>query len=131
MGNHFKPLSVESGLFDKQVGDRGLGVIIDDLLPPGAGNSITFQGDKELGIRAGAVQMATETGVNYFLCLCPQVLIGDVLETKIQDLVLDGNTGGAVVRGETGADRLEEESESALGCARGTKTGPERPLWKY
>ena len=83
MFDHFQPLSVKSGLFDEQVGDRGLAVIVDDLFPPCAGHSIALQGDKELGIRAGAVRMGTETGVNYFLCLHPRGLIGDVLQTKI------------------------------------------------
>ena len=32
-------------------------------------------------------------------------------------------TGGTVVGGGTGANRLEEESELALGCARGEKDG--------
>ena len=91
MFDHFKPLSVELGLFDKQVRDRGFDVIVDNLLPLGAGNSVTRRGDKELGIRAGAERMAMETGVNYFLGLRAQVLIDDVLETKIQSLVLDGN----------------------------------------
>ena len=83
MVDHFEPLSIELGLFDEQVGERGLDVIIDDLLPPGIGNNVTRQGVKELGIRAGSVRIATEMGVNYFLCLSPRVLIGDVLETKI------------------------------------------------
>ena len=40
--DHFEPLFVKSGLFEKQVGDRGLDVIVDDLLPPVAGNSVTL-----------------------------------------------------------------------------------------
>jgi hypothetical protein len=40
--NHFEPLSVESGFFDEQVGDRRLDVIVNAFLPPGAGISVTL-----------------------------------------------------------------------------------------
>ena len=91
MFNHFEAFLIKPRFFNKQVGDRGLDVVFQDLLPLTAGNLVVFGHDECLGDKAGEVGRAAEAGIDDFLGVNPGVLVCDVLEFKVGGFVLDHN----------------------------------------
>jgi hypothetical protein len=56
--DHFESLSVKLGLLDEEIGDWGLDVVVDHLLPLRASDCIVLGSDESFGIGAGRVRMA-------------------------------------------------------------------------
>jgi hypothetical protein len=78
--NHLEPLSVKPGFLDKEVGDWGLDVVVDNLLPPSAGNGIGVCREEDLGVRTGAEGRVTKSDIDDLLGFNPRVFVGDILE---------------------------------------------------
>ncbi len=80
MHNHLEPLSAKPGFLDKEVGDWGLDIIVDNLLSPSAANGVGFCCEKDFGAGTGKEWRVTKSGVDDFLGFDPLVFVGDILE---------------------------------------------------
>jgi len=78
--NHLEPLSVKPGFLDKEVGDWGLDVVVDNLLPPSAGDSVGICHEEEFGVGTGREWRATKSGIDDLLGFNPRIFVGDILE---------------------------------------------------
>ena len=88
MGNHFKAFAIEMMFFDKEVGDRGLAIVGNNLFPPDTCSSIESHRDKGCGF-SRPVRRVTQASIDDFLGVGPRLLVRDVLDTHIGGLVLD------------------------------------------
>ncbi len=80
MRDHLEPLSVKPGFLDEEVGDRGLDVVVDNLLPPSAGDGVGICHEEDLGVGTGAEWRVTKSGINDLLGFNPRIFVGDILE---------------------------------------------------
>ena len=125
MRDHLEPLSVKPGFLNEEVKDWGFDVVVDNLLPPSAGDGIGGCPEEDLVVGTGAEWRATESGVDDLLGLIHESLLVISLSPKSEALSLMAVTTGDGVGGAgTGTEGSEDESsrtEEASGCARGTK----------
>jgi hypothetical protein len=80
MRDHFEPLAVKPGFLDEEVGDWGLDVVVDNLLPPSAGDGVGICREEKFGVGTGAEWRTTKSGVDDFLGFNPRIFVGDILE---------------------------------------------------
>ncbi len=80
MCDHLEPLSVKPEFLDEEVRDWGLDVVVDNLLPPSAGDGFGICREEDLGVRTGAEWRATKSGVDDLLGFNPRIFVGDILE---------------------------------------------------
>ena len=68
---------------DEEIRDGGLDVVVDNLLPPSAGDGIGICREEDLGVETGAEWRVTKSGVDDLLGFDPRIFVGDIPEPKI------------------------------------------------
>ena len=111
MRDHLEPLSVKPGFLDKEVGDWGLDVVVDNLLPPSAGDGIGFVVRRILESGPGQNGGQQSLALMIFLASIHESPSVISLSPKSKALSLMVVTAGNVVRGAgTGTDGSEDKS---------------------
>ncbi len=80
MCDHLEPLSVKPGFLNEEVGDWGFDLVVENLLPPSAGDGVGVCREEDFGVGTGAEWRATKSDVDDLLGLNPRIFVGDILE---------------------------------------------------